>query len=248
MTTVMDQASPWFTPRSAFAATTTAQLGATPMSTGTGSASSQPMTSRRLRPTRVASEPAARFVTAFAAPNATMKESTAALDVRSKSSSPTSGSVERSSPTIAPTKALRTTSSANCGVFSRSPSFTPPCAIRLTRGGSGRAAAVGGDDRRLVRRRGREVLHQRRHELVLAEPEQRIVQPLEADRRGRVRRQTTPTHGSRVVRGVEQHVVGEREELVLQRAVEDPGHVLGRAVAAGVQVGTAGITDQKRVA
>jgi hypothetical protein len=49
--------------------------------------------------------PAARLVNDLASPNATMNESTAALEPSPKSSSPISGRVERSSPTIAPTEA-----------------------------------------------------------------------------------------------------------------------------------------------
>ena len=120
----MDQASPWLTPSSTLAATTHSQLGASAISRGTGSAIAQPAISSRRRPALEASEPAARLVSAFASPNATMNDNTAALDVRPKSSRPMSGSVERSRPTIAPTNALTATSSENCARFSRSPSST----------------------------------------------------------------------------------------------------------------------------
>src|SRR5215208_2199130 len=124
MTTVIDQARPWFTPSSALAATTQPQFGATAISSGTGSASAQPRTSSRRLPARSANAPAPRLVNAFARPNATMNESTAALDPSPKSCSPISGRVERSRPTIAPTKALIATSSENCAKFWRSPSWT----------------------------------------------------------------------------------------------------------------------------
>ena len=114
MTTVIDHASPWLIPSSALAATIHPQLGASAISSGTGSAAAQPAISSRRRPTRCASAPAARFVSAFATPKATMNDSTAALEPRPKSSRPISGSVERSSPTIAPTNALIATSSENC--------------------------------------------------------------------------------------------------------------------------------------
>ena len=42
MRTVIDQARPWFTPSSAFAATTQPQLGATAISSGTGRATAHP--------------------------------------------------------------------------------------------------------------------------------------------------------------------------------------------------------------
>ena len=60
----------------------------------------------------------------MATPNATMNDNTAALEPSAKSSRPTSGSVERSSPTIAPTNTLTATSSENWAAFSRSPSLT----------------------------------------------------------------------------------------------------------------------------
>ena len=130
MTTVIDQARPWFTPSSALAATTQPQFGATAISSGTGSASAQPRMSSRRRPSRSASAPAPRLVNAFARPKATMNESTAALDPSPKSCSPISGRVERSRPTIAPTNALIATSSENCARFSRSPSRTTPTLTR----------------------------------------------------------------------------------------------------------------------
>jgi hypothetical protein len=113
MTTVIDQASPWLTPSSALAATIQPQLGATAIISGTGSASAQPAISSRRRLARAAAAPAKRFVNALATPKATMKESTAALEPSPKSSCPTSGNVERSSPTIAPTNALTATSNEN---------------------------------------------------------------------------------------------------------------------------------------
>src|SRR5437763_9396929 len=53
-----------------------------------------------------------------------MNDSTAALEPSPKSWRPTSGSVERSRPTIAPTNAFTSTSSENCAAFSRSPRRT----------------------------------------------------------------------------------------------------------------------------
>src|SRR5215203_2867869 len=124
MTTVIDQARPWFTPSSALAATTQPQFGATVISSGTGIASAQPRTSSRRRPSRWANAPAPRLVNAFARPNATINESTAVLDPSPKSCSPISGRVERSRPTIAPTNALIETNSENCARFWRRPSWT----------------------------------------------------------------------------------------------------------------------------
>src|SRR5919198_5055277 len=77
ITTVIDQANPWLTPRRMFAATIHHQEGASAISSGTGNAAIQPATSSRFRLNRSASAPAARFVTALAAPKATTKASTA---------------------------------------------------------------------------------------------------------------------------------------------------------------------------
>ena len=109
-------------PSRMFAATIQPQLGATAIRTGTGRASAQPAIRSRRRPARSARAPAPRLVNALARPKATMNARTAALEVRAKSSRPTSGRVERSSPTMAPTKALTATSRENCARFSRSPS------------------------------------------------------------------------------------------------------------------------------
>jgi len=89
------------------------QEGASPINSGTGSATSQPSTSSRLRPKRSASAPAARLVNALAAPKATTKARIAALEVSPKSSLPTSGSTLRSKPTMPPTSAFRPTSRPN---------------------------------------------------------------------------------------------------------------------------------------
>ena len=143
-------------PSRTLAATIQPQLGATAISSGTGSATAQPAISSRRRPRRWASAPAPRLVNAFARPKATMNDSTAALEPRPKSSRPTSGSVERSRPTIAPTNALIATSSENCAAFSRSPSRTGGAVTATS--ASGRPAAVGGDDRGLLLGRRRDVL------------------------------------------------------------------------------------------
>ena len=70
----MDQASPWLTPRSTLAATIQPQLGARAIITGTGRATSQPAISSRRRPARSARPPAARLVSALAAPKATTND------------------------------------------------------------------------------------------------------------------------------------------------------------------------------
>src|SRR5438105_3228089 len=122
MTTVIDHVRPWLIPSSAFATTTQAQLGATPTSTGTGSAITHPAISRRRR---------------------------------------------------------------------------------------------------------ENVPDQRRDELVLrSEAEHRVVAPLEPDGRGRIRRETATAHRAGVVGRVEEEMVGELQQPLVQRAVEQPGHLL----------------------
>src|ERR687887_152785 len=156
MTTVIDQASPWLSPSATLAATMNDQLGATAISNGTGSASTHPSTSSRRLPTRSASAPAARFVNALLSPNATMNERTAALEESPNSSLPTNGSVDRSRPTIAPTKALIATSNANWAAFSRRPRRTSRgCREMPERNRSSRSRCVTERSARLARADGR---------------------------------------------------------------------------------------------
>src|SRR5947208_816545 len=89
---------------------------------GTGSANSHPTTRMGLRPMRSDARAATRLMIALVTPKLTMKDVMAVFELRPNSCSPRSGSTVRSRPTMAPTKELRTTSSANCGRFSRSPS------------------------------------------------------------------------------------------------------------------------------
>ena len=83
------------------------QLGASPIRSGIGTATSQPITSSRFLPTRSARPPAARLVTALAAPKASTKARMAVFERRPKSCWPTSGRTLRSKPTIPPTSAFR---------------------------------------------------------------------------------------------------------------------------------------------
>ena len=123
ITTVIDQASPWLTPSSRLAATMNHQEGARPINSGTGSATSQPATSSRLRPIRSASSPAARFVTAFAAPKATTNARIAALE-RSRSR-PCRPGAARSAPARPWRRRARSARrAARTGAFARIPSCT----------------------------------------------------------------------------------------------------------------------------
>ena len=58
MITVVDQVSPWLTPRNTFASSTHDQLGAHMSKNGTGAATSQPATNTCLRPKRSDKRPA----------------------------------------------------------------------------------------------------------------------------------------------------------------------------------------------
>src|SRR5687768_7549829 len=72
MITVVDQVSPWLTPRNTLAAITQPHDGAQINNSGTGRPASQPATSTGLRPQRSDSVPAKKLVTALTAPNAAM--------------------------------------------------------------------------------------------------------------------------------------------------------------------------------
>src|SRR5437870_2970208 len=138
MITVVDQHKPWLTPSSTLANTIQPQLGAQMMSSGTGRPASHPATRSGLRPIRSASWPASRFASAFTTPKLMRKERTEVFEARPKSAWAIRGRTVRSSPTIAPTNALTTTSSANWRQLAPSPS-------RMGGGdvASGNGAAIG---------------------------------------------------------------------------------------------------------
>src|SRR2546425_5893765 len=136
MITVVDQHSPWLTPSNTLANTIQPQLGAQMMSSGTGSPASQPATSSGLRPIRSASCPAKRLASALTMPKLTRKESTTVFETSPKSAWAMSGTTVRSSPTIAPTKPLTTTSSVNWRQLAPRPS-------RMGDDVSGNGAAIG---------------------------------------------------------------------------------------------------------
>ena len=92
---------------------------------GTGSPTSQPATRTGFRPTRSASAPATRFVTALVRPNATRNDERGGRRREAEDvATPSSGTIVRSCPTIPPTSALTPTSSANWPAFSRRPNVT----------------------------------------------------------------------------------------------------------------------------
>src|SRR5690349_11754033 len=177
MMTVVDQHSPWLTPSRTLANTTQPQLGAQMRSSGTGSAATQPATSSGLRPIRSASRPAKRFASALTMPKLTRNERTTVLEASPNSPRAMSGRTVRSSPTIAPTKALTTTSSVNWRQLAPRPSSGDGAAIgaclelgRITFGE--RAGFVQRDDPVMVWRRAWDAREDRLDELSLASSQQ----------------------------------------------------------------------------
>src|SRR2546426_7266613 len=183
MITVVDQHNPWLTPSSTLANTIQPQLGAQMMSSGTGSPASQPATSSGLRPIRSASRPAKRLASALTIPKLTRKDSTTVFETSPKSAWAMSGTTVRSSPTIAPTKALTTTSNVNWRQLAPRPS-------RMGDDVSGNGAAIGaclklggvirqragfvqGDDAVMVRRCRREPGEDLAHERFLGLAQER---------------------------------------------------------------------------
>src|SRR2546427_687085 len=136
MITVVDQHSPWLAPSSTLANTIQPQLGAQMMSNGTGSPASQPATRSGLRPTRSASCPVKRLASALTMPKLTRKERTTVFETSPKSAWAMSGTMLRSSPTMAPTKALTTTRRTNWRQLAPRPS-------RMAGVVSGNGAAIG---------------------------------------------------------------------------------------------------------
>ena len=108
-------------PRNTLASTIQFQVGAQITMKGTGRPASQPTTRIFFRPSRSDKRPANRLLRALTIPKVAMNERIAVFEARPKSSSAMSGRTVRSSPTVAPTKALTNTSSENWGRFSRKP-------------------------------------------------------------------------------------------------------------------------------
>ena len=175
-----------------------------------------------------------------------MNDSTAALEARWKSSRPTSGSVERSRPTIAPTKALTATSSENCAAFSRSPRRTGPAVTRPRRA-AGRcgwrrtiAACCSGAGGMSRISASTNASSESNCSAVLWRRSKPIVET-------GVGRQAAAADRARVVRRVEHEMVGQRQQPLGQRAVQRARHLLDGVLAVGVQVRPAGVADQQRV-
>src|SRR5262245_44489660 len=103
------------------AATTHDQAGAQMIKKGTGRPHSQPAISSVRRGKRLGSRPANRLVTALVRPKVAMNDTATVAEVMPKSASASAGRIERSRPTMPPTKALIATSSVNCDQFAPRP-------------------------------------------------------------------------------------------------------------------------------
>ena len=184
------------------------QEGASPISSGTGNATSQPITSSRLRPSRSASSPAARFVSAFAAPKATTK----ARIAERRAQPEVLLADERQHAPLEPDHAADERVQPDeerelAGVRAQAEPHRP------SRGGAHLAGAVGGDDPLLLGRARRHVGEQRVGErLRVGEREQRVVGALEADRGERVAGEAAAADRAAVVARIEDDVVGQLEQ------------------------------------
>ena len=157
------------------------------------------------------SRAATRLMIALVTPKLTMNDVMAVFELRPNSCSPRSGSTVRSRPTMAPTKALRTTSSENCGRFSRSPSrdlaHSP---VRLRRRFSAKASGCG----------GRSFSTKSTNSALRGELQRRVETTLEADRGAGLAAQTFAARRAAEMGGKDLEVVGQRQELAVQAVVE----------------------------
>ena len=226
-------------PSSTLAATIQPQLGATAISSGTGSAIAQPAISSRRRPTRSAPAPAPRLVSALASPKATMNDSTAALEARPKSLA----ADERQRRALEPDHRAdeRVDRDQQRELRERSRAARAGRGAAVTR--CGRAAG-----RRGWRRRSRPAAagaggmsssSASTNASSESKLQRAVVAALEADRRDRVGRQAASADRARVVRGVEEQVIGERQQPLGQRAIQRARHLLD-ACARRARAGRAG--------
>ena len=202
------------------------QEGARPISSGTGSATSQPITSSRLRPSRSASSPAARLVSAFAAPKATTKARIAEVEREAEVLLADQRQHAALEPDHAADERVQPDEQAELACVRAQ--------AELDRSGhAGTLAspdAVGGDDLLLVGRPRRHVGEQRLGERVgIGEREHRVVGALEADRGERVAGEAAAADRAAVVARVQHDVVGQLEQpRAGSRAAGAPGRARRR--------------------
>ena len=227
ITTVIDQARPWLAPSRTFAATIQPQLGASAISSGTGRASSQPSVSNRLRPTRSA-RPSGGEVGQRLGDTECDDEGE---NRRPRNEAEVLFADERKHAALEPDHGADERVQADEQAELAPVGAQPQPDGRHARAGLRRA--VGGDDRGLVRRRGRYVDQQGAGAIgvryasaplcVRSKPieEKWLLERAAADRAAEVTR-------------VDEHAVRQLEQAS-DRAVQPPGERLG--VAGGVQVG-----------
>ena len=248
MTTVMDHARPWLMPSRTLAATIQPQLGATAISSGTGSATAQPAISSRRRPTRCGERAGAEVGERLGEPEGD--------DERQHRGA--RGQAEVVAADERQRRALEADHRADEGV-DRRPAARTARGSRAARAGrgvarhatsaSGASGAVGGDDRGLLLGRRRDVAGQRLDEGVLGVELQRaVVAALEADRRGRVGRQAATADRAGVVGRVEERWSGSASSRSVSERYSVRAIVLDGLLAVGVQVRAAGVADEQRVA
>src|SRR5918998_566684 len=263
MITATDQVRPWFTPSRTLAATIHSHEGASMIMNGTGIPTIQPATKTFLRPNLSAKDPETRLENALTSPKEAMKEKMAVLRTSPNCSDPMSGTTVLSMPTMPPTKALTSISSANCRQFSLSPKRTredgtprvtkvPSLASRATVRAvlqlgwgalRGCPRPVQFDDALEVGRRGRDATRYPLHEGVLLLAQDRQV--LAHLRQRRADRLTVERDGLARVSRQDQRLGLEGEEAS-QGAVEI-ARLLAGAFRRGVQVGAAHRRQEQRV-
>src|SRR5438034_4680139 len=165
-------------------------------------------------------------------PKLTMNESIALFDVRPKSRSARSGKTARSRPTSPPTKALTTTSSANCRQFRRRPSV---------RSASGREID-GADFGSMRRRRGNVAQHGGDEFGAIVEAERSVETALETNRRRGFAAQPATADRAGECTGPDLDVI--RKLAQARCAIEEHVRALIRSAR---QLGTSHVTDHQRV-
>ena len=212
-------------PSRTLAATIQPQLGATAISSGTGSASAQPAISSRRRPRRCGERAGAEVGQRLREPEgdderqhrgAGGEAEVVAADQRQRRALEAD---HRADERVDRDEQRELRDGSRAGRAGPAASVTAPERAAGRRGWRRRSrpgrSGAGGMS-----------LHERRDERVLGVELQRaVVAALEADRRDRVGRQAAPADRAGVVRRVEDEVVGQRQQPLGQRPVERAGHL-----------------------
>ena len=234
-------------PSRTLAATIQPQLGATAISSGTGSATAQPAISSRRRPTRCGERAGAEVGERLGEPErdderqhrragsqaevlAPDQRQRRALEADHRADERVDGDQQRELRGV-----LAQPEPDRRGAHATSASGRPArlaATIAACCSGAGGMSWSSACDERVLG----------------VELQRAVVAALEADRRDRVGRQAAAADRAGVVRRVQHEVVGQRQQPLGQRAVQRARHLLDGVLAVGVQVGAAGVADQQRVA